>query len=144
MRTNRVAVAVYSVMLLSGGFAAGSLFAREAAQPQSRVFEIRTYTAPDGKLDELHKRFRDHTTRIFQKHGMISIGYWMPLDEPLSKNTLIYILAHANRAAAKQNWAAFVADPEWKKVSAESQVNGRIVEKIESVFATPTDYSPIK
>jgi hypothetical protein len=147
MRTNRLALAVYSVILLSGGFAAGSLFARDTvlhAQPPSRVFEIRTYTAPEGKLDELHKRFRDHTTRIFQKHGMTSIGYWMPLDEPLSKNTLIYILAHPNRESAKQNWASFVADPEWKKVSAESQVNGRIVEKIESIFASPTDYSPIK
>ncbi len=147
MRHKRTALAVYSVMLLAGGFAAGSLTTRATvlhAQPASRVFEIRTYTAPEGKLGELHTRFRDHTTRIFQKHGMTNIGYWMPVDEPMSKNTLIYILAHPSREAAKQNWAAFVADPEWKKVSAESQVNGRIVEKIDSVFATPTDYSPIK
>ena len=147
MRTNRVALAVYSVMLLLTGFAAGAFFGADAvlhAQPASRVFEIRTYTAPDGKLDELHKRFRDHTTRIFQKHGMTNIGYWAPLDEPQSKNTLIYVLAHPSREAAKQSWAAFAADPEWKKVSAESQVNGRIVEKVDSVFATATDYSPIK
>jgi hypothetical protein len=147
MRTNRLALAVYSVMLLSGGFAAGSLFARDTvlhAQSGSRVFEIRTYTAPEGKLEELHKRFRDHTTRIFEKHGMTNIGYWAPVDEPRSKNTLIYVLAHSSREAAKQSWAAFAADPEWKKVSAESQVNGRIVEKVESVFATATDYSPIK
>lgn len=147
MRTNRLALAVYSVMLLSGGFAAGSLFGGDTvlhAQTGSRVFEIRTYTAPEGKLEELHKRFRDHTTRIFQKHGMTNIGYWAPVDEPRSKNTLIYVLAHSSREAAKQSWAAFAADPEWKKVSAESQINGRIVEKVESVFATATDYSPIK
>ena len=147
MRTNRLALAVYSVMLLSGGFAFGALAGRDTllhAQTPSRVFEIRTYTAPEGKLEELHKRFRDHTTRIFQKHGMTNIGYWTPVDEPRSKNTLIYVLAHPSREAAKQSWAAFAADPEWKKVSAESQVNGRIVEKVESVFATATDYSPIK
>src|SRR5215210_5155198 len=146
MRTNRLALLVYSGFLLSTGFAAGAFFSHATvlhAQAGSRVFEIRTYTAPEGKLAELHQRFRDHTTRIFEKHGMTSIGYWMPLDQPLSQNTLIYILAHPSREAAKQNWAAFAADPEWKKVSAESQMNGRIVEKVEAVFAAPTDYSPI-
>lgn len=106
MRINRVALAVYSAMVLAAGFAAGSLVGHDAvvhAQTGSRVFEIRRYSAPAGKLDALHKRFRDHTTRIFQKHGMTSIGYWTPLDEPLSTNTLIYILAHPSREAAKQN-----------------------------------------
>lgn len=135
-----------SVVLLVVGFAAGSLTprARLQAQAASRVFELRTYTAPEGKLNDLHKRFRDHTMRIFQKHGMTNIGYWQPQDEPRSQNTLIYILAHSSREAAKKSWADFAADPEWKKVSAESQVNGRIVEKVESVFMNATDYSPIK
>jgi hypothetical protein len=114
------------------------------AQPDHRVFEIRTYTAPEGKLDALHARFRDHTLRIFQKHGMTSIGYFKPQDAPLSQNTLIYVLAHPSREAAKKNWADFQADPEWQKVSAESQVNGRIVTKVESIFADPADYSPMK
>ena len=109
-----------------------------------RVFEIRTYTAPEGKLEALHARFRDHTRRIFQNHGMTSIGYWVPQDPPQSQNTLIYILAHPSREEAKKSWAAFTADPEWQKVSAESQKDGRIVTKVESVFVDPTDYSPIK
>jgi hypothetical protein len=119
-------------------------YATLRAQPDHRVFEIRTYTAPEGKLDALHARFRDHTLRIFQKHGITSIGYFKPQDAPLSQNTLIYVLAHPSREAAKKNWADFQADPEWQKVSAESQVNGRIVTKVESIFADPADYSPMK
>jgi NIPSNAP len=147
MRSNRMSLVMYSIVLLCAGFAAGLAIARGEtvhAQAANKVFEIRTYTAPEGKLEELHKRFRDHTLRIFQKHGMTNVVYFRPLDPPLSQNTLIYVLAHESREAAKKSWAAFAADPEWKKVSAESQVNGRIVEKVESVFAEATDYSPMK
>jgi NIPSNAP len=147
MLKRRLSVAIYSAALLTAGFVAGHVFAdRTAVQAQTanRVFEMRTYTAPEGKLGELNKRFRDHTMRIFQKHGMTNIGYWVPQDAPRSENTLIYIIAHKDRETAKQSWAAFGADPEWKKVSAESQVNGRIVEKVESVFMNATDYSQIK
>src|SRR5262245_7423270 len=94
------------------------------AQTPARVFELRTYTAPDGKLGDLHKRFRDHTLRIFAKHGMTSVVYLSPMDQPLAQNTLVYLLAHPSREAAKASWSAFVNDPEWKKVSSESQVNG--------------------
>jgi hypothetical protein len=114
------------------------------AQGAQRVFELRTYTAPDGKLEALKTRFRDHTRRIFDKHGMTSIGYWVPEDAPLSQNTLIYVLAHPSREAAKKNWAEFSADPEWQKVAADSQRDGRIVTKVESVFMDPTDFSAIK
>src|SRR5688572_3463094 len=75
-----------------------------SAQEDRRVFEIRTYTAHEGKLDALHTRFRDHTMRLFKKHGLTSIGYWIPQDAPSSQNTLIYILAHPSRDAAKKNW----------------------------------------
>ena len=109
-----------------------------------RVFEIRTYTAEDGKLDALNARFRDHTTKLFEKHGITSIGYWIPADEPRSKNTLIYIVAHASREAAKQNWQEFQNDPEWQNVKAESEANGKLVTKVESVYVNPTDYSPLK
>jgi hypothetical protein len=130
------------------GVVVGQLSPHAAAVAQApgvnRVFEIRTYTAPEGKLEELHKRFRDHTLRIFQKHNMTSIAYFRPQDAPLSQNTLIYVLAHPSREAAKKNWADFQADPEWQKVSTESQVNGRIVTKVESVFADAADYSPLK
>jgi hypothetical protein len=109
-----------------------------------RVFEVRTYTTEPGKLDALHARFRDHTTKLFEKHGMTNIGYWTPVDEPRSKDTLIYILAHASREAAEKSWQAFMSDPEWQKVRAESEAAGKIVSKVESVFLRPTDYSRIK
>ena len=128
------------------GFSLGSVMERSAvAHAQAgKVYELRTYTAPDGKLGDLHARFRNHTIRIFNNHGMKSVGYFSPQDAPLSQNTLIYILEHPSRDEAKKNWAAFQADPEWKKVSEESQKDGRIVTKVESVFMTATDYSPMK
>ena len=128
------------------GFSLGSVRqAASVAHAQSgKVYELRTYTAPDGKLGDLHARFRNHTMRIFDKHGMKSIAYFSPQDAPLAQNTLIYILEHPSREAAKKAWADFSADPDWKKVSAESQVNGRIVSKVVSVFGDPTDYSPMK
>ena len=114
------------------------------ALAQNRVFELRTYTCAEGKLEDLKKRFRDHTIEIFARHGMESIGYWVPQDGERSKNTLIYILAHPSREAATKNWAEFQADPEWKKVAAESEANGKIVQKVESVFMEPTEFSQIK
>jgi len=114
------------------------------APANSRVFEIRTYYTLPGRLDALNKRFREHTMRIFEKHGMTNIGYWTPQDSPAKENTLIYVISHASREQAKANWAAFLADPEWQKVAEESQKDGKIVEKIESVFVDATDYSPIK
>lgn len=137
-----------SILLLVVGFVAGLAVGPHlgivSAQSSPKVFELRTYTAPEGKLADLHKRFRDHTLRIFQKHGMTNVIYMSPLDAPLSQNTLVYLLSHPSREEAKKNWAEFSADPEWKKVAAESQVNGRILEKVESVFLSATDYSPMK
>jgi len=114
------------------------------AEPAGKVFEIRTYHTFPGRLDALHKRFREHTMRIFEKHGMTNVAYWIPQDSPARESTLIYVISHASREAAKANWAAFIADPEWKKVSEASQVDGKIVERIESVFMDATDYSPLK
>ncbi|HTM49905.1 MAG TPA: NIPSNAP family protein [Bryobacteraceae bacterium] len=115
-----------------------------AEAASGRVFEMRTYTTHPGKLDALNARFRNHTTRIFKKHGMENVGYWVPQDEPAHGNTLVYIIAHKSREAAKKSWDEFRADPEWKKVAAESETNGKIVAKVESVFMDPTDYSAIK
>jgi hypothetical protein len=127
------------------GFTAGTVFGERVSAAQAqRVFELRTYTAPDGKLEELHARFRNHTMRIFEKHGLGNVIYLKPMDAPLSSNTLVYLLAHPSRDAAKANWAKFAADPEWKKVASESQVNGKIVAKVDSVFFEATDYSPMK
>ena len=130
---------------LGFGFWFGHGSATEAAAAaKNRVFEMRTYTTNDGKLPDLEKRFREHTTKIFKKHGMTNIGYWVPQDSPKKENTLIYILAHKDRDAAKKSWDDFRNDPEWKEVAKASEVNGKIVSKVESVFMDPTDYSLIK
>jgi len=125
------------------GFWFGKTTTAHAAE-NNKVFEIRTYTTEEGKLDALHARFRDHTMRIFKKHGMTNVAYFSPADEPLSKNTLIYILSFPSRDAAKQSWKDFVADPEWQKVAKESEANGKILTGVKSVFAEATDYSPMK
>jgi NIPSNAP len=106
------------------------------------VFELRVYHTYEGKLDGLLARFRDHTMTIFKRHGMESMAYWVPTDEPLKDKTLFYILKHPSREAATANWAAFHDDPEWKRVSAASEANGKLVEKTESTFLTMTDFSP--
>ena len=146
MLKNRGFVLGATTVVFLAGMLAGSLVQSGVAHAQAakHVFELRTYTAPDGKLGELHARFRDNTIRIFNKHGMKSVLYMSPQDAPDSANTLIYILEHPSREAAKKAWADFQADPEWVKVAADSQVNGRIVSKVVSVFADPTDYSPMK
>lgn len=111
----------------------------------SRCFEMRTYYAMPGKLEALNARFRDHTCALFKKHGMENIGYWIPADANKgAANTLVYIIAHKSREEAKKSWAAFVADPDWKKAQKESEVNGKLVEKVESVYLSATDYSPVK
>ena len=109
-----------------------------------RVFELRTYTTNEGKLDDLHNRFRDHTNKLFEKHGMQLIAYWTPTDKARSKDTLIYVLAHKSRDAAKKSWGGFIGDPDWKKAYAASIKDGRLVKKVASVYMKPTDYSPIK
>lgn len=125
-------------LLVLVGLLAGFAFA------QNRVYELRTYTCNEGKLENLKARFRDHTIEIFKRHGMESVGYWVPQDAEKSKTTLIYILVHPSLDAAKKNWADFRNDPEWKKVSADSEVNGKIVAKVESVFMDPADFSKLK
>jgi len=138
---------VSSMLLLACGFCVGSVFrpwSSVHAQSSTRVFEIRTYTAADGKLDALHARFRDHTLALFARHDMTTVAFFKPQDAPLKQNTLIYILAHPSREAAAKNWQAFHDDPEWQKVKAASEEQGPLTTKIESVFADPTDYSPMK
>jgi len=133
-----------TVLSLAALMAASASVPSVLAQNQGRVFEMRTYTCYEGKLPDLLARFRNHTMRIFEKHGITNIGYWVPQDAPLSQNTLVYLIAHANREAAKKNWEEFRNDPEWQKVQKESEANGKIVSKIDSVFMSATDFSQIK
>lgn len=114
-----------------------------AESNDTRVYELRTYTTHPGRLDALLTRFRAHTTRLFEKHGMKNVGYWIPTDANNGANhTLIYLLSYPSRDAAKAAWKAFNADPEWQRAKAASEADGKIVAKVESVFLTPTDYSP--
>ena len=110
-----------------------------------KCYELRTYYAAPGKLEDLHKRFRDHTMKLFKKHGMEVVGFWGPTDkEKGSENTLVYVLAYPSREARTKAWAAFGADPDWQKARAESEKNGKLTDKVESVILGATDYSPIK
>jgi NIPSNAP len=111
-----------------------------AAEPDTRCFEMRTYFAAEGKLDALHARFRDHTTGLFEKHGITNLGYWVPLENP--DRRLIYFLAYPSRGARETAWKEFTADPEWKQVQAASERDGRLVAKAESIFLHATDFSP--
>ena len=110
--------------------------------PDSAVYELRIYHAAPGKLPELLARFRDHTIKLFDQHGIHSVAYWTPVDEPEKSNTLIYILRHPNREAAAANWKAFQDDPDWKSVKEKSEANGKLVEKVDSTYMALTDFSP--
>ncbi len=130
----------FAAGLATNGVLPGEAVAQ--AQAKGRVYELRTYTAVEGRLDALHSRFRDHLLGFFKKHGMTNVAYFKPMDAPLSGSTMIYIVSHESREAAAKSWSAFQNDPEWKKVS--SAGGGPVASKVESVFLEPTDYSPMK
>jgi len=132
-----------SLFSLSIGLGAGILVST-SAQDMGKVFELRIYTATPGNLDNLHARFRDHTTRIFGNHGMKVVGYWTPTSEEESENTLVYMLEHASQDAADASWRAFGQDPEWDRVAEASNANGQILGGIERRYMKATDYSPMK
>lgn len=113
------------------------------AADETTVFELRVYTAPPGKMPDLLARFKNHTTRIFERHGMINVGYWLPVEQK-EDDKIYYLLKHKSRTAAEASWKAFGADPEWIKVSTESEANGPIVSHVESTFLTSTEFSAIK
>lgn len=128
------AVFLVSMLMAGGVLSAGN---------EGPVYELRTYTTHEGRLPALEARFRGYTMRLFEKHGMTNVGYWIPVDRP---NTLIYIISHASRDAVEGNWQSFIADPEWREVARESQKDGPILIEggIQSQFMTATDYSPIR
>lgn len=105
------------------------------------VYELRTYTTHEGRLPALHKRFREHTMKIFEKHGMRNVVYWVPAEQ---KDTLVYVIAHKSLKAADASWDAFRNDDEWKAAYEASIADGKIVKKVEKQFLTATDYSPMK
>ena len=133
--------------LTLGVAALGSAQSIPSTAKGGRVYEMRTYYAAEGKLEALHARFRDHTVALFTKHDMTVVGFWVPIDATsgaATGNTLVYILSYPSLEARKKSWDAFGADPEWTAAKTESEKNGKLVDKVDSVFLTPTDYSPLK
>ena len=139
MTSSKRYLAFVGITVFVAGFSAGIFWQPDQVQAQgNKVFELRTYTTADGKLPNLNARFRDHTMRIFDRHNMDNIGYWVPQDTP---NTLVYIIAHDSRETAQENWGGFREDAEWPGVAQASGV-GRV--QVESVFMEATDYSPMQ
>jgi len=126
-----------AIVLLSSSVLVQSL---AADQPDPRLFELRTYHALPGKLDPLLARFREHTIRLFAKHEITNIGYWVPVEN--QANILVYLLAYPDRAARDASWKEFIADEDWKKAAAASEVDGKLVGKIDQLFLTSTAFSP--
>jgi type II secretory pathway pseudopilin PulG len=142
VRANEKTSAAKSAEAAAGTTSADSARTQASAR---RVFELRTYITNEGKLDDLHKRFHDHTCRLLKKHGAELIGFWTPLDEKDGKGgKLIYLVAFPSREAAKTTWESFGKDPEWQRVYEESHKNGKLVKTVETVFLEPTDYSEMK
>jgi hypothetical protein len=137
-------IAVLAVSTVTGiaGLAVAAVNARSARE--DRVFEMRTYTANPGKIQALHARFRDHTCHLFEKHGMMNVGYWSPTTGENAENTLVYILAFPSKEAREKSWKEFQADPDWIKLKADSEKDGVLASKVTSILMNPTEYSPIK
>jgi hypothetical protein len=130
------------VVLGLAAIAAGRSVAQEKKR-NTRVYELRTYTTLPGRLPALHKRFAEHTLKLFEKHGMRNEMYWIPTDAERRDNTLIYVVSHDSQEAADESWKAFIADPEWIAVRDASEKDGKILAKPpERVYMTLTDYSP--
>jgi hypothetical protein len=143
---SRWSIGALVALAFGAGFGARDLMTPSVTvhAASNRVFEVRTYVAPPGKLEALKSRFRDHTIALFNKHHMESIAYFTPQDAPAKDNTLIYVLAHPSREAATKNWAEFRANPDWVKAKADSEKDGPLTTTVTSVFVDPTDFSPIK
>lgn len=112
----------------------------EVGKEDKSLYELRTYHAAPGKLEALLTRFRNHTVKLFEKHGMRNVGYWVPVEN--KDNLLIYLLAYPDKESRDASWKAFAEDPEWKKAAADSEADGKLVAKADSLFLKPTDFSP--
>jgi len=132
----------------ASGWYAGSLQSLSGSPPEGfptdRVFELRIYTAHDGRLDALQSRFRDHTTDLFERNGMTNLGYWVPQDPERAERNLVVLLAHASTQAADESWAAFRADPDWLRALAASEEDGPVTLSAETMYLDPTDFSPMR
>ena len=145
LATKLIGISAPSVLWFIGGAAItlGLTYVGGTKDP-THVYELRMYHVNEGKMDALIARFGDHTDAIFRRHNMKSIGFWRPEDAPYSQNLFVYILEHPSREEARKNWAAFQADPEWKKVKADTETQGPLANHIDSYFMDPTSFSSLK
>jgi hypothetical protein len=135
-----ILVGLFALMALG---LSGAIAPAVGAGADTRCFERRIYHVAPGKLDDLHARFRNHTNRLLQKHGITLIGYWTPMEVKEGEDqTLIFILAYPSRAAREKSWKEFMADPDWQAAYKASEANGPLVTKVEQLFLRATDYSP--
>src|SRR5262245_57246860 len=142
---NQLKIAIVTLGLLVAAWAGYAICdAQGDKKVENRVFEMRTYYAHPGRMNALHERFRNHTCKLFEKHGMTLIGFWSPIKKDEAEEKMVYILAYPSKAAADKSWAAFRKDPDWIKAKDASEKDGPIVARVESVFLNPTDYSAIK
>src|ERR1039457_1511241 len=125
----------FALVTAVAAFTAGA-----AAAANTRCYEMRIYYASPGKLDALNSRFRDHTCKLFENHGMGNIGYWLPITN--TENKLVYLLAYPSRDAREKSWKEFMADPDWQTAAKESEKDGKLVLRADSVFLSATDFSP--
>jgi hypothetical protein len=140
----KTALGIAALAALAGAGAYGLAQDGKKDAAKTRFFEIRTYTANPGKMDALHKRFRDHTNRLFAKHGIEMVGYWTVVKGEGTDTTLVFVLAYPSPEAREAAWKAFAADPEWQKAKTESEKDGPLVGRVDQRFLVPTDYSPLK
>lgn len=147
MRNTKIVAGLSLLAVVFGlGMAAGIGMDNAKAAPAEspRIYELRTYTTNDGKLDDLHARFSNHTNHLFVKSGMALVGYWTHASGDAKDNTLVYLIAHEDADAAKANWRTFGTDPDWQKAYADSRKDGPLVKNIISQFLVPTNYSPLR
>jgi hypothetical protein len=141
---------LYACSIALVSFAAGSLLTArlmhmsQVRADSNRVFELRIYHTVPGKASALQAEFREKVSKLFAKHDLQAVGYWAPVDAPASDNTFIYILAHPSRDEAKKHWGAFQADPAFQEMIKSQQGDAKLVEKVDSTYMEPTDFSPLK
>jgi hypothetical protein len=141
-RRMRISWCLLALLALAGAAVLPAVAEKEKdVKKDTRYFEMRTYYAAPGKMDALNARFREHTNALFKKHGMEIVGFWTDVNKP---DDLVYILAYPSKEAREKSWKEFGEDPEWVKVKKETEKDGKLVEKVDQKFLTPTDYSPIK
>ena len=141
LRNYKVVIGVIG-MAFAAGMVVGRTTQVDAAG--NRILEIRTYTTHEGRLPALVERMGNGEGQVFDRLGMKPVGFFVAAESPKSENTFVYILSHESREKAKESWAKFREDEEWKKIRARSEAAGPIVSKAETIFVNPTDFSALK